>query len=97
VIDILKLPTGNSEEPFFFAHYEVRITKGPTGQARFGVLYKKKVAFRSPQSMSQLLSPLETEEQQREEIRRIILVKKGGYRGDTFIDSCVAYCLTSLI
>lgn len=47
--------------------------------------------------MSPLLSPLETEKQRGKEIRRIILVKKGGYRGDTYIESCVAYCLTSLI
>lgn len=61
------------------------------------VLHKKKVTFRSPRSVSPLLSPLETEEQRVKEIRRIILVKKGGHRGDTYIESCVAYCLTSLI
>ena len=47
--------------------------------------------------MSQPLNPLETEEQRSEEIRRIILEKKGGYRSDTDIEICLVYCLTSLI
>ena len=38
---------------------------------------KERIAFWSPHRISWPLSPLETEEQRREEIRRIILKKKG--------------------
>jgi len=47
--------------------------------------------------MSPPLSLLETIGQQWKENRRIVLVVSGGYRSDTYIDSCLAYSLTSLI
>lgn len=47
--------------------------------------------------MSPPLSLLETVWQRWKENRRIVLVVSGGYRSDTYIDSCVAYSLTSLI
>jgi hypothetical protein len=58
---------------------------------------KESFSFRSPHRMSQLLSSLETKRQRREEIRRIILKKKGGYRVDTDVEICLVYGLTSLI
>jgi hypothetical protein len=47
--------------------------------------------------LSHYINPLEAEKQRREEIRRIILEKKGGYWSDTDIEICLVYCLTSLI